>query len=712
MKRMFRLLGAVTFAALYACGGGGGATSGPSTVPPRVQTPTPPPLASFAFHIVSLTSGRTTIGVAPAGTTPTLPAGFQLGSPVANAAIIYPDGSSQSADANGVFYPSASSYASTYSATLQTRGAAQPFVKVVDPQAGVLAGTGHVLAAAGASGALRLGGVTVLPNAAQLFPGEIVMLVVAGTDVDDRIADLGGAHVTWASSSGATIAPIPGTGQALYVAPPVASNSQVDSVVATVSIAGTAFPSRSSTQITTLSTSSGFSVAGTLANGSGAPIGGATAVFVADDPPRVTPSLNFAALADASGAYSRLLPPNTDFSFAIGVPSGSTPAGNAGVVTGLSSPGNQSSFVTGASGASAGLNLQIGGAADFLDAKDDAQNAFPDPIVSVRDAWLAHEVTRPYPFWADSGIASILSAAPTFGIPQPVANGIFAQWCYQWQSRGSTNVLVAIENSDNACSSPGNEAFEVSTVSGGGYSFNEYRILSGSYVLGGTLDAQTGAILVATGTWQPSLTQSGGVITNDVASVQLSFFGPISQSVASPVSQLSMQYTYGASNATAASVQFSNVLLTDQLAALTLATGSATLARGVGLSSCVGVSGVTCYSGSASFVRTYAVGSASVSRTFVAQDAIAGDGSALHVVTSSNAGDASAVRVPIANARSRAAGSCVVCAAQAGALLDSDGSTQIGAFTVSAQQGVAFNLLDTTEGAGPGTPLDSLLFAL
>ncbi len=698
---------------LGACSGGGASGSAvgpaqPSASPPAAPTPTPAAVGTQAFHIVIESSGMSTVALAPSGTTPVLPPGFLVGSPVANAAVTYPDGSVQYADGAGVFRPAVSSYAAKYAATLQTSAAAQPFVKVSDPQGGAIAGGANVLVYASANATPRLGGVALLPTAALLFSGSTLTLVAAGTDVDDLVASLGNAQISWQSANGATIVPLPGTNQATYLAPalPPGSQSSLDTVTVTVNAPGVAVPYTATTQVQTIATGGAFTATGTI----GAPYGllsGGTAAFIASDRPRLFPSFNFFALADAKGAYSVLLPPNMDFNLGIG-----TPGSAANISPATLTPGGGSSFTSGAAGASGVANLLLGSSGELDDSKDDAKNAYPDPVVSVRDAWLAREVTRPYPFWADAGVLGVLNAGPASGSMKPIGSGLFAQWCYQWQSNNGTNVLAVVENADGSCTAPGNDAFDITPqAASGAYAFTEYRALSGGYALSGTVAASSNALLVASGSWQQSLTSSGGGVTGDVASVGIAFYGPVSQTLGAPVGQLAFQYTYSASG-NSASVQLGSIALSDPVTGLSLATGSAALTRSAATSTCVGTNS-SCYAGTASLVRNYAIVGTAATRSYNAQDVIYGDGSEMHTVTSATGRDASYVTIPVASALARAQGSCVICSSKLGALYDSDGQTQIGAYTVSASQAVGLSLLNTSEGdSQAGTLFGALGFVL
>ena len=713
MKRFYlttlALACAVTITACSGSSKSGTPANGGGPPPVPTSSPTSAPITTFAFHIIGPDSSRRA-GVAAAGSTVTLPAGYTYGGPIANAILTYPDGSSQQADANGVFTSAKSNYAATYAITLGIRAVEQPVLKIMDPSGGSSAGIGIVTPFASSAGGAPIGGVTVLPHAAMLFPGELVTLLAVGTDAADNISALDSAQIVWSSSAGAAITPIAGTNQATYLAPSTAG-TQIDVVTATVHSPGNPVTFVSTSSITTIAKAAAFSVSGTLATASGASIPGGSALFVLDDPPRVYPSFNFAAVADASGNYQRNLPANAEFQLAISVPAGSAPVSAQSLYPAVANPGASATLETGSAGASEIANLQIGSTGEFDDQKDDAKNAIPDPVVSTRDAWFAEELTRTYPFWADSGVLGVLAGSHVDGAaPKPVGSGLLARWCYQWQARTGGDTLVLIENAAPACTAPGNDAFEIAAQSPNTFSIVQYRHISGPYALSGTLNDSGSAVLVAAGTWNQSLTSSGGTITGDAAKITLDLYGPVTQTLGKPVSHLSLQYGYSLA-AGLGTVSLSNATLSDAATGLVLATASGSLTGSAPAASCVGTPSA-CYAGSTAITRNYSVNGLSATHGFSTRDTIAGDGSATHTVTSTAAGDASVINFPIASAAARAGGSCIVCAGSAGSLLDVDGATQLGAFTIPAAQGVSFNLLDTAAGQAPGTPVASINFPL
>lgn len=690
--------------------GGGQNGGGPPPTQAPTSSPSPAAITPFAFHIIGPESIRS-IGVAPSNSTITLPPGYTYGGAVANAIVTYPDGTSQRSDSNGLFSPSQSPYASKYVATLGTRALAQPVVKVADPQGTSTTGLGIVTPFASASGAAQLGGVTVVPDIAQLFPAELLTLVAVGTDTDDRISELGTRQVNWSSARGATITPIPGTNFATYVAPAVANGITSDTVTAIISGGNGSFAYAATSSVTTIAVSSGVSESGTLRTSGGALMPGGSALFVADDPPRAYPSFNFTALADSSASYRRNLPANSEFTLAISVPSASSPTPGQSVFPAVQMPENDPSLTTGSPGSSGTADLQIGTVAEFDDSKDDAKNAIPDPVVSTRDGWLAEELTRIYPFWADAGVLALLSSSHTDGAaPAPIANGLLARWCYQWQARTGGDTLVLIENAAPACSSPGNEAFEITPQSATSFSLVQYRRLSGPYVLSNPLNDSANALLVLNGNWSQNVVMNGTRVASDTANVTLQFYGPVSQTPSAPVSKLVMQYAYSSSGG-APNVTISNATLSDPAAGLSLATASGSLTQSSAPSSCVGTP-APCYIASMSVTRNYALSIGSASRSFSTQDTLNGDGSATHSTKSLLSGDASAVTFPIGSVTARAAGSCIVCASKSGSQLDVDGLSQLGLFTVPAIQIASFNLLSTVEGEAPGMPVAELTFPL
>lgn len=682
-----RVAAALSIALLTGCGGGGSGT--PSTTGSTGGgVPTPPALSTQAYHVIGPDAVHAVV-IAKAGSPVTAPPGFQILGPLANGVLTYPDGSTQMTDANGKFSPAAASYVQKYSALLQSSSVVQPAIKITSSSG--VRGTA-TLAALAASSSAALAGVTVAPNAARLFSGETIVLSATGTGTDDRVASLDNASITWNSAAGATIAPIGGTAQAVYIAPATAAS---DVITATVHAASGAAYSATS-HVATIPVSQGYAVSGTIVASSGGPMANASAVFLADDPPRVYPSFDFYAQADANGLYNRLLPPNATFGLAVFAPGAMQAA-----LTGTST----NELQTGSSGASGIANLTaLSGAYD--DTKDDASNAFPDPIVSVRDAWFAQQLTRPYPFWADSGVLGVLGAPAVVNAPAaPIGSGLLARWCYQWQPGSGGNVLTIVENADASCSSPGNEAFQITPQpASGSYAFTQYRLLSGAYALGGTLSPQANAQVVATGTWQQSLSGPATTPTGDSAQVRIAFYGPAGGGAA--IAQASFAYTY-APNGTGAVMQITNAALNDA-AGNTLAAASASAARSVGASGCAG-SSAACYAGSAAITRTYA---GAVTRSYQSQYGIEGDGSMSFSVASTNATDASAVTFAVAPVQTRASGSCIICATGPGALIDVDGQTRIGSFTVAASQLVSFDLLDTAEGDAAGQPIDALTFGL
>jgi len=734
---------------LSGCGGGGGTAAPGAATAPGTGSPSPAPTAgatTYQVHFIITMAGQTQLEVTPGNAAPVAPPGGSVGAAAAGAVVTYPNGSTQVADAAGAFVPSASAYAVGNAAAIQTNPVAQPHVKVAVPGGQSQPAATYVSAYGAASiamsslrrpaaqarfaegsGALtNLAGVLVLPVATALSPGDVMTLQVEGTDVDDLPTSLQDATITWSSASGASITSIAGTGSAVYAAPAVTGSTPLtDTVTATVRVPGSNVAYAATSRVITIAPAAGFTVSGVLQTSGDTPLAGGTALFVQDDAPRIYPSFNWFANADASGNYSRTLPANTDFGVSLSPPASAAPGGAANFYPAVLPPGGESSYTTSAAGGSASVNLALGnGDAGFDDAHDDAAKAYPAPVTAVRDAWYATaSAVHPYPFDADSGLQQILASVPPAStLPSPaqpttVPTGLLAQWCYQWVALGGAPALVVVENAGAACGSPGNLAYVITPGSTpGAYAFAGYVLPSGSFPMASPLNPSPGAALLSVaGTWTQTPAPAGAAPSNDAASIQLGFYGQGSQVLGSPLYAESFQYTYTLGGGMAM-VQLSNESLTDPATGRVLQRIALVSAQQVaqlnGASGCVGTP-APCYQATATGVtRTFAVGSGTQTRTYQLSAAYDGDGSERRVLSASGGGDQSKVVIPIAANAGRTAGSCIVCASSLGAFYDTDGQTQIGSFTITSAGIVRFSLLDTSEGGAPGNTVDMLTFML
>ncbi len=708
---------ALAIVALSACGGGGaggskGTVPGPSTTPTPVPstapqvTPTPAAVGSYAFHIISLVAGvsTTSVGLFPVAN-PTLPAGQTLGAPAANAVITYPDGSSQIANANGFFQAAASSYVQSHAQVIETNPLSIPYVRVSDATGAAQPGGANVVAVSASVPSNRIVGLTVAPAGSEIFANGSVLLIAQGTSVDDLVATPG-SSIHWSDTANGTFTQVgPDSTQQIFTPSANTNTTTVDTVVATMSAPGVAKPYSASAQVTILPTSQAATVSGTV---SGSPLN-ASADFILDDSPHLFPSYNFLGLTDVNGNYSVTLPANQQFAAAILSPSNVSQSFIAAMINGANS------YTSGNAGSSsAGVSL-VPQTTSEDDSRDDASNAAPDPIVSVRDAWQAAMLLAPAPWWADSGVLGLVGGSTVTQAPAVVGSGLLADWCYQWTTSSGTASLTLVENTATSCassSSSGNIAYVITPQGvAGTFSYVEYRSISGGYLLGTTLAPGQNAVLVATGQWTQTLNQTGGAISSDNATITQTLFGPTSQIATNGLSSATFTYAYTLSGSNA-TVTIGNLAWTDPMTSLPLGSASSiVLARTASASSCVG-SAAPCYSATGTINRTYGVATGPVQVAYSLTDGLNGDGSSNIILALANAH--SYTSLPIASALQRSAGSCVVCASDLGVLFDTDGSSQIGSYSVDAQQFVTYQLLGTSEaqGGAVGAPIGVRVFGL
>ena len=697
-----------TTLSLAACGGGGASAppSGPSAAPSgapsatatpaALPTPIASPVSTYVFHIVTLTS---TSGLAAYNTTtPALPTGTTLGSPVPNAILTYPDGSTQTADASGTLLASASSYATTHALVVQTSGGTAPFVRLADPLS-ASSGGGTLSASTTSGQSARFAGITVAPNGDELFSGQNVTLVAQATTLDDLVTVPSGSVTHWSSSVNASILPTDATGtQVVYVAPSV-NVLTTDIVTATFTPPGSSLVFSAQSYVTILPTANAVSVSGTVTGATG----NLAADFFADDAIHVFPSYNFFTSVGNTGTYSNLLlPPNQEFFASIlATSSGVTTASPASV------NGNGQAFSSGSSSTAVADLAPLG--QPFGDARDDAKNAPPDPIVSTRDAWEFTQVFASQPFWADSGILSILAAPPNLNAgPTIVGTGILADWCYQWTLTNGVTSLAIIENTSASCSNStsGTTGYLVTPQSvSNSYTFTEFRHVTGGYAVNAALTPSSGSVQVLTGSWSQALTQNGGAISGDTASVTISLLGPISQAAGNLAQeQVGFAYSYSVSNGVATTV-LSNVAMIDPTNNLPLASAQTIAFTPQGSAgACAGLPRA-CYSFAGTVTRIFNLSSGAQTQAFAINGVLNGDGSlALTMSTTGTGSDLAATFLPIGSASTRAQGSCVVCLAQPGSSLDQNGSSQVGQLTVSSSGIATFSQLATQEGPDAPSP--------
>lgn len=663
------------------------------------------PVPPQVHFVVSLLKVRS-IFITPAGAK--VPAPLIDAGPVPGAIVTYPDGSTQIADASGIFTPPAAKYGQSNDQYLELNPDAQPAVKVQDPSGTALAGSATIPGYADASAGAPLEGLRTLPAGTELFSGTSVLLSAEAADTSDHTASLAGLSVTWSARSG-KIVPIPGTATAVYTAPSV-SEPLLDMVTASVTAPGAGVTLTSSSSIETLPPSLGFTFTGTITSARGTPIPGAAALFTAQNTSRVFGSYNFFARANASGAYSALVPTDIDLLASVGTDAAASPNGVGDFFL------TDSEIETGDPGGSAPLDLSVRNSGEFNDGKEDASRAIAPPIASVRDAWFGTEFTTPGPWAADSGFLALLAAPPkTFpspAAPAALSSGLFADWCYQWTLRGGVPTFVIIENGAATCSAPGNVAYAIVRATGG-YTFVHYAAAAGRYSLASPLDPALGgsAQVLTTGNW--SLSNVGISGEPYVAIVRIDDYGPAAPHLGSPHSTELFRYTYDA-GAPFASATIDEDKLVDVASARTVQTSVVRLTQLATLdgSGCLRPGRpAACYSMNADVMRYGYTSAGAVSASYAAAGTYFGDGSEWRFFAQNHSYHRARISLPVSSRARRAAGNCTICAPSTGALLDGDGVTQLATVT-SADVGIGtLTLLDTQADGPPGGPVVLMTFA-
>lgn len=716
-------------AALSACGGGAGGTGSVASTGGSVAA-TPNPTASprsYQVHIVVGFSGQRQTQTVPGNGdhAAVLAPGGKDGGPLAGARITYPDSSVQIADANGVFRPSASIYGTKNQKLLQTNPQAQPVVVVSDPAGKARPSTARVAAYASATlptaSAMRrpagttnlasintLAGVALLQATSSIFSSDSLDLDVQGSDTHDNVVDLSSAQINYSATSGSVVQ-VPGTSEAYYFPPAVASGSINDTISVSVSVPGTpnspAFTA--SNQVLVVAASSAVSVSGTVQTASGTPIPGAVALFAQLS--RYFAPNYWLAASDDNGGYVADVPQGQQYSLVLGAAPPLAPGPDFNFFVGASNAsGTVTSFNSG-SGASASLDL-------FLPVNPTVfnnapSNALPPFVGFVRDAWYnTVDATSVRVFEANNGIQPLLAAVPASfpspASPAPLGAGQYASWCYQWELLNAVPSLVVAEATGPNCSQPGNDGFVVRPGSAAGtYSYTKY-LSNTSYPIASPLDVATNAMLVETGSWSQSLSGSPAAPSSFSASVQSQFYDAANQVAGSPVYTDSLQYSYALQGNGLGVEQFTNDTRASAADGSTVAIYNATKTQVAALASCAGTTS-PCYAISGTVGEQFDPASGSFTSNYTISSTLNGDGSA--VMTYSSAADASKVVIPLAPAaQQNVSPYCLVCASGPASVYDVDGTTKIGSFTVNNARLVQFFVLDPST----GLPVDTLGFIL
>ncbi|TAM60435.1 hypothetical protein EPN52_05240, partial [bacterium] len=399
------------------------------------------------------------------------PAGLQGSNVAPGAIVVYPDGSTQTADTLGNFDASQSAWTMANQNALAANPNLEPEVVVVVPSsttppapadlavvayapgAGQVVTAGaavHVLGtarAASAGSAADFTGVTVFPHGIAMFDNETRTFHAIGQDSDGALVSLGGASVQWSvvtppncPAATGKIAPAGSDNSSATYTPPASGTFPAgcqDEVVATISSGGTAY--QSSGNAFYYDPSQGVTLSGTLNNASGQPQGGAVVDLYGGG--REFYHGNLFALTGANGAYTRLVPANrTLYPVAgnISVQNNKPQIAYFGV--------NPPSIVVGAPGSTVSNETLTESSASFVN----PFKPLPPLERGIRDAYYLGAVARAnFPFgepgangqFAANSLGALL-AAPQSNGTGTVQSGAYTGWTYAWDGNGAVATFL------------------------------------------------------------------------------------------------------------------------------------------------------------------------------------------------------------------------------------------------------------------------------
>jgi len=714
---------------LLAAGCGGGAS--PHNVPnPAPTNASPQP--QIVHRVIGFALGENPVlESVPAGDPAAVPPGGKDLGPVAQAAIVYPDGSVQYADPSGGYDPSQSSFARSYRTQLSSNALVQPTVILTDPTNAALASFANVSAYASAQQAqarvvrasrvlsghqavgtqMNVAGVVLLPETATLVSGNVLALNAVGVDTNNNVVDISNLSLKYSAQYG-TVFAFPNSTQAYYMPPQVPATQLVDSVtVNVIGPDGVTTVASATNEITIVAQSQAASVSGTLADAGGSAIPGGVAVFAQAGLPQFFMPSYTLGTGNASGTYSTQLPANSLFSMGVGMGS----AGNYGVYVGQTANGS-SSYRSVAAGGTDTLNLSIASPpVPFSVLPLALQSNLPNWVTFVRDAWYAGFSFSRRIYSASSGIQQLLAnapqtlSAPTPSDPAPVGSGQFAKWCYQWQPISGVPTLVLIENTDSQCTQPGNEAYTVTVATppaGGTASYQYVRYYSHTmFPITGTPDVVTGSLLVESGSWTQSVTTSGNAIQTDMATVSAQLYDELDQVIGQPVYNDAVAYQYSLDPNGLATEQFTNGQRTSAYDGSLVVSYSGTKTQLAPYASCA-ASASACNSVSATVSQD--------GYTYTVNGTHYGDGSRSLVYQSTSPGDDSKITLGIVSDAISNSTGCLTCASAPGTVYDTDGTTPIATFTVNNAGLVQVSIYNTPAGSSAlgANVIDTLAFVL
>ena len=420
----FLAIGVGTIAALLAGCGGGGSTS-PSSVISAPQATSTPLLVPNTTTVNSLTtysvfvtssSGVPQIGIAPIGSgAPSSDPGWAA--VTGGALVYYPDGSVQVSDVLGNFDASQSTWAQANAASLAANPNLQPevwiaepfvapqlpldtFVSAYAPQGSPTMTASSLRSAMGmrsASGATTassdLASVNIFPRGVAMFDNERRTFSIVASDSDGQYVDLSkSTGVTWSvkgctGGAGAGQVTVFSTdaSKAHYTPPASGTFTCPDVVTASVASNGTTYTAAGNAFYYDIS--AGVAITGTLADATNKPVPNGIVAFIGGG--REFYRGNLVAIADGSGKFSRILPPNRTMS-----PIGGNPTIANGHASAAFFTLNPSTVVAGAGGSSIAAATYTEGASFVNPFK-----ALPPIDRGIRDAYYLTDVAQDqFPF--------------------------------------------------------------------------------------------------------------------------------------------------------------------------------------------------------------------------------------------------------------------------------------------------------------------------
>ena len=521
--RVARLRRAVPFllaSALVACGGNG------TTTPAGNRPPGGGPGASGAQTSYSVSAGtnvfgETAIDLTPSGLQSTLSgADFAPG-----ATVVFPDGSTQTTNAQGTFDASASTYAATVRSAFIADSNRAPRVMVYAndaligangtqfPTAGTaIPAVAQVAPYAGSGSTSAPVALNVFPRAASVFTGGTVTFSALARDVGgDLVA--GGVSYTWtlAKPPGCGFPPagqvIPNPGdpsKARYIPPGTGGDfpkACPDLVVATATVNGASVSAAGA--VSYFDKATGAQISGQLASSAGAPGAGALLLFDAAGTEAYRGT--FAARASASGGFRGHVP-----YFRPVEPLAYVANANAFTLSGVAPS------VLQPSGSQNALTAQTW---TYGTAQVQTPPDIPDVVTPLSDALFVGLVaSEPFPFggppsgngptYPSGSLENVVrTAAQHPNATGTVTTGPFTSYTYVVDSAGKTVTAIVNPNIQSGAQPAPDVMLQVTQTGPGAFAFTRYLRSNGVFVV--SIPSTSGARLDADGSWTESVDGNG-----------------------------------------------------------------------------------------------------------------------------------------------------------------------------------------------------------